>query len=380
MIHRQPISTAARVPRAASARMVPAASARMVRGACGCVLAALAGFAAAEPPAKPAAAPASAPAHDPVAAIRAAARRYQEAFQQGDGAALAALWTPDGDIVDDQGRVLNGREAVAGITAPSADGPQTRIKETKLRLLTDDVAIEDGTVEVTPPGAAVPLVGWFSATWVRRAGAWQLAGVRESQIASPHDAARLADLDWMVGDWTVVEDHPDRPADAAATADGAAIELSVRWNATRTFLLRDMKIGPARQAAAGGAAVTAGGDDLPAMQITQRIGWDPLSRQIVSWVFGSDGSHGEATWTRDGTTWIARTSAVHPDGTQTSSLNIYTYDGDDRCTWRSVPTHIGGEHAPHVTMTMIRRPRRAEPSPATPRTSSPRPSQGSPAR
>jgi hypothetical protein len=53
--------------------------------------------------------------------------------------------------------------------------------------------------------------------------------------------------------------------------------------------------------------------------------------------------------------------AVMPDGTQTSSLNIYSYDGADRCTWRSVPTHVGGEHVPHVTMTMIRKPKPASP-------------------
>ena len=148
------------------------------------------------------------------------------------------------------------------------------------------------------------------------------------------------------------------------------MEVSVRWNATRTFLLRDMKIADAAAPSGGDT-----GDGLPAMHITQRIGWDPLSKQIVSWAFGSDGSHGEATWSRDDDTWVARTMAVMPDGTQTSSLNIYTYDGGNRCTWRSVPTHVGGEHAPHVTMTMIRKPK-----PASPQTSPQTPPKGSPAR
>jgi hypothetical protein len=100
----------------------------------------------------------------------------------------------------------------------------------------------------------------------------------------------------------------------------------------------------------------------------------------VSWAFGSDGSHGEATWTRDDGTWVARTMSVLPDGTQTSSLNIYSYDGANRCTWRSVPTHVGGEHAPHVSMTMIRKlPAKTAPQ-ASPQTS-PQPSpKGSPAR
>ena len=313
-----------------------------------------------------------------VAAIRAAARSYQQALDRGDGTALAALWTPDGDIVDDEGRVLNGREAVSGITPAGADSPRpaVRIEETTLRLLTADAALEDGTVTVTPPGATAPLKGWFSATWVRHDGAWKLAGLRESRISAPQSSTQLADLEWMVGDWTVVEDHPDREPVAGGlplTPSGRPpIEVSVRWNATRTFLIRDMKI--TGDAAAIPSADDAG-DGLPAMHITQRIGWDPLSRQIVSWSFGSDGSHGEATWTRDDGTWIARTMAVLPDGTQTTSLNIYAYDGANRCTWRSVPTHVGGEHAPHVTMTMIRKPKSASPQ-TSPQTSP----KGSPAR
>jgi uncharacterized protein (TIGR02246 family) len=314
-----------------------------------------------------------------LAAIKAAARGYQEALDRGDGKALAALWTPDGDIVDDEGRVLNGREAVRGITAAGTGSPRpaVHIEETSLRLLSADAAIEDGTVTVTPPGATTPLTGWFSATWVRHDGAWKLAGLRESRISAPQNATRLADLDWMVGDWTVVEDHPDREPSAGAAAfaagGGPPIEVSVRWNATRTFLLRDMKISNASAAA---AASSDAGDGLPSMHITQRIGWDPLSRQIVSWAFGSDGSHGEAVWTRDDDTWVARTMAVLPDGTQTSTLNIYSYDGANRCSWRSVPTHVGGEHAPHISMTMIRKP----PTTTAPQASPPSAPKGSPAR
>jgi uncharacterized protein (TIGR02246 family) len=295
------------------------------------------------------------------AAIRVAAQKYQEALARGDGPALAKLWTADGDIIDDAGRTLNGRETVAQIKPapadaqkPAVENPAIHIKETNLRFVTSDVAIEDGTVEVRHPDTANPLAGWFAATWVRTADGWKIAGLRESRIESPTDSPRLDDLAWMVGEWTVVEEHPERPegaGDSAAAGQPARpqIAVSVRWDVNRAFLIREMRIG----AAAGGE---------PAMQITQRIGWDPLSRQIVSWVFGSDGSHGEATWSRQDDNWVARTMAVLPDGTQTSALNIYAYDGGDRCTWRSIPTHVGGEHAPHVAMTMIRSRTTAAPS------------------
>jgi uncharacterized protein (TIGR02246 family) len=297
----------------------------------------------------PAAEPAAARDQD-VEAIRAASRQYAQALEKGDGAALARLWTPDGDIGDDLGRTLPGRETVALIepSSPAAAGapsakPAIRIQETSLRFVAQDVAIEDGTVEVAAADGRGPLHGRYSATWARHEGAWKLAALREARIDHAAGAESLADLDWMVGDWEIVDD----PAQAGAAQETGrpTMEMRVRWNETRTFLLRDMKIAPAG-AAGEGAEV----------HIAQRIGWDPLSHSIHSWVFSSDGSHGEADWSRDDGSWVARTTSVHPDGRQMSSINIYTYDGKDRCTWRSMPTHVGGEHDPQVTLTMIRKP------------------------
>ncbi len=304
-------------------------------------LAAAAGAAAAQDP-EPAAIADTARKQD-MQAIRTAAADYKAALDRGDGAALAALWTPDGDIIDEQGRVLNGRETVGRIVKPTDGSPplQFKIAETSLRFVTADVAIEDGTVEIMLPGVPVGLKGRFSATWTRQDGGWKLAGLRESRIDGGQ-ALTLPDLDWMVGDWIVL----DEGGTGQRGVDRPAIEVTVRWNPTRTFLLRDMKISPA-----GGAE----GAETLAMHVTQRIGWDPLSRQIRSWVFSSDGGHGEAVWSRDGQSWVARATSVLPDGTQTSSLNIYTYDGKDRCTWRSIPTHVGSEHAHTVNLTLVRK-------------------------
>jgi uncharacterized protein (TIGR02246 family) len=272
------------------------------------------------------------------AAIRAATKTYLEALAKGDAAALAALWTPDGDIVDAYGNLLPGRRAIDA-DAPKEeqpDRPEFHIAETRLRFLTADVAIEDGTVEVVP-STGPPLTGRFSATWLKHDGTWKLAAVREARGEEPTAEAALADLDWMVGDWVVV-DAPVRQDDPTKPQ----IEVSARWNATKTYLTRTMTITP--------------GTNVPPLEITQRIGWDPLSKSVHSWVFGSDGSHGEANWTRDGKSWVAQARAIHPDGSQSTSLNIYTYDGKDRCVWKSLPTHVGSEAMPTVNMTMVRKP------------------------
>jgi len=300
--------------------------------------------AAAEPAGNPAR------AEEDAQAIHAAAQAYEEALRRGDTKALAALWTPDGDIVDDLGQVLPGRDTVAvPATNPAAPRPDIRVAEKSLRFLSADVAIEDGTVEVTLPGGSLPLEGRFSATWVRHEGSWKLAALRESRSPQTTGPEALKDLEWMVGDWTVVDEPAAAPAGTTPAAHPAPAlpkaEMSVRWNESHTFLLRDLRI--SAPAGADGQRAT--------MEISQRIGWDPLTREIHSWAFGSDGSHGESSWTRDGGSWIARTASVRPDGRQNSTLNIYTFDGKDRCTWRSLPTHVGGEHTPAMSVTMIRR-------------------------
>jgi uncharacterized protein (TIGR02246 family) len=294
-----------------------------------------AGFqACAEPPARDA---------DAVA-IRAAAKAYVEALKAGDTKTLTGLWTSDGDIVDDLGQVLLGRETVAVpvATQQSENRPEFRITETSLRFLTDDVAIEDGQVEVQIPGTGSPLEGRFTATWVRDAGGWKIAALREARDPAPTGPELLRELDWMVGEWQAVDETTSDSA-AAAVKPAAEMTMSVRWNDAHTYLLREMRIRP-----------THGGEKAGGLEISQRIGWDPLSRRIRSWAFSSDGSHSEATWERDSGSWVAHTASVRPDGSQTAAINAYTYDGKDRCTVRSLHTHVGGEHLPPVALTLVR--------------------------
>lgn len=285
------------------------------------------------------------PARDTdAAAIRAAAKAYVDALKAGDTKTLAGLWTADGDIVDDVGQVLRGRETVAApvATPQSQDRPEFRITETNLRFLTNDVAIEDGQVEVQMPGGGSPLEGRFTATWVREAGSWKIAALREARDPEPTGPELLRDLDWMVGEWKAVDETSHN--DTTGTAKPAAeMTMSVRWNDAHTYLLREMRIRPAHA-----------DEKARGLEISQRIGWDPLSRRIRSWAFGSDGSHSEATWVHDGGSWVAHTASVQPDGSQTAAINAYTYDGKNRCIVRSLHTHVGGEHLPPVALTLVR--------------------------
>jgi hypothetical protein len=281
-----------------------------------------------------------------VEAIRAAARAYREAVRKGDNDAIRAAWTADGDIVDGWGNRFEVQEAGI-LTGTSAAGPRPEfhVGETRLRLISADVALEDGSVDVTLPGMTTPIEGWFSAIWVRRGDSWKIAGLRESERPVSTDATMLNDLEWMVGAWSIVAEAEGQNAPAAAA------EMTVRWDAGHTFLIREARI-----------PNLTGGDDSPELiDVHQRIGWDPTVRRIRSWSFASDGSRGEATWFRDGDSWVALLTTVLADGRQRTSINIYSYDGKERCVWRTLPEGLDSDLGLPTRATWIRKPTRNAP-------------------
>jgi hypothetical protein len=131
----------------------------------------------------------------------------------------------------------------------------------------------------------------------------------------------------MVGTW-------------AAESGGDKVEVTVQWNATGTFLLRDMK-------AIHDGQVTHRG--------SQRFGWDPLTRKIRSWSFDSDGGYGEATWTKDGQSWVGQATGVLPDGRQTSATTVITLDGKDSFTRKVLNARVEEEPTPDQEVRYARR-------------------------
>lgn len=258
---------------------------------------------------------------------------YVEAFNAKDAEALSQHWSETGVYVRPaDGQRLVGREAIAQeFEATFAEEPDAvlTVKVDAIRFVTSDVAIEEGSAEVTSPDAE-PTRSGYTAVHVKRGGQWQIDSIREIELPARQETAsdHLGELTWLVGDWV------DQSEDAT-------VETSVAWTKNKTFLSYSFK-------------VSAG--DLDTLEGTQVVGWDPLQKSICSWMFDSDGGFGDGVWTRKGNRWKVNLHQVLADGRIASSTNVYTYVDDNTFTWQSTDRDIDGVRLPDVDpVTMVRR-------------------------
>ena len=145
---------------------------------------------------------------------------------------------------------------------------------------------------------------------------------------TPYD--RLVELEWMVGDWV------DEGSEAKVTAQ-------VRWADNRSYLVRHYTV-----EVAGAKAVSG----------TMFVGWDPQTGQIKSWVFDSEGGHGEGLWTRASESqWVVKAHGVLRDGRPTSATQVHTVVNKHSAKTHSIDRIIGGVIAPDVPeILMVRKP------------------------
>ena len=272
-------------------------------------------------------------------AIRAAAKQYLTALERGDAKAAAVFWVPGGDIVDPSGRSRPASDVLAQETKPPGQASKPTVTvHSSIRFLTADSAVEDGTADATWPAkdARTPARGQFSAMWVKRQGKWLLASLREGRANSPPPPlsahAQLAELEWMIGQWS------------GSTVD-RTFDMSVNWNSTGTYLIRELR-------------VTVKGNVV--LAANQRIGWDPATHQIKAWTFDASGGHGEGVWTKQGNSWVAQATAVLADGKRTSNTNTYSFDGKNTIIWKSSGARPG-ESAPNQEIKLVRK----APAPST---------------
>ena len=269
---------------------------------------------------------------DETAAIRERVAAYVAAYNQHDAAALAQLWADDAVYLNhNTGEAVEGRPAIARMfdeMFKAGEADQLNVTVGSIRLITPEVAIEDGSAElVSASGEAAPST--YTAVHVKKDGTWYLTSVRETDVPVPAAAEAEADeqqanpldqLGWMVGEWL----DQDEQSTVRTTCD---------WAKNGKFLTSNFEVHT---------------DDGVALEGTQVIGWDPVSQTIHSWLFDSEGGFGEGVWRRDGNEWVVDLRTTQADGSQATSTNVYTLQDDTSFTWRSANRQVDGEAQPDI--------------------------------
>lgn len=264
------------------------------------------------------------------AAIRANVAAFLKAYNSGNAKAIAALFTADGQVEDQDGNVHEGREAIAATFAnvfKTTPDKRLEVFIESIRFIGADIAVEKGTTRETI-GDEPPDYDRYTVVHVKRDGKWLMALARDEEGPAGSGSEKLRPLAFLIGDW--VDD-----------GGSTVVRSTCRWSKDKNFLLLDFK-------------VTVNGK--PSMDISQRIGWDPLHKRIRSWVFDSEGGFGESFWTRDGAGWIIKATAVRPDGTTASATNRLVPSGHDAYVWRSFDRVVGDETEPAIEVKVVRKP------------------------
>ena len=156
---------------------------------------------------------------------------FIKAYNAKDANALAALFTPEAEIQDEDGDVTQGKEAItahfAGIFKENGD-TSLGVDTDSLRFLGTDLAIEEGTASLSTGGETPPRTNRYTVIYARQGGRWLHALIRdEPPEDDPHE--RLEELAWMLGEWV-------------NESDDGNVKTSCKWSDDGSFLLRDFDL------------------------------------------------------------------------------------------------------------------------------------------
>jgi uncharacterized protein (TIGR02246 family) len=264
--------------------------------------------------------------------VRASAETFTKLYNAHDAKALAVLFAPKAEMIDEDGQVVRGREAIEkGFSSVFQQHPKAamQVDVESVRVLTPSLAIEEGLARSKDSPDGPEDITVYVAIHVKVDGKWLLACVRDwdapPESLSPHD--HLMELEWLVGEW--IEESP-----------AAVVHTKCQWHDNGSFLMQEFNI-------------HIGGDI--AMSGTLRIGWDAVARQFRSWVFDSKGGHAGGLWLRDGDEWIVKSQGATAAGETASSTNIYRLIDKDTIGWRSTDRVMDGERQGDIEEIIMKR-------------------------
>lgn len=268
-----------------------------------------------------------------ISSLQKASTDFVTAYNSKDAAALAALFTQEGEMSDSTGKDLtSGRDEIKSRYEEvfMGDSPSMAIEVESVRLVAPGLAIEDGTFHLTPAGDgnAPPHSTNYTAVLMKNdKGVWEIASTRD--LGDATDAAgQLADLEAVLkGEWT------------SRTSDGVQLDLAIGWDPTGKFLLGET------------LATTADAEPQPG---SMRIGWNAVKKCIVSWIFDADGGVVQGFWTPTEDGWMVRSEGTTAEGETLTVNQELTAEDKDTLIWAATNRVLDGVKQPDTKLRIVR--------------------------
>src|SRR5262249_13784567 len=147
---------------------------------------------------------------------------------------LAALFAQKAEMVDEDGKLVKGREAIeAEFAQQFRDEPECtmRVDVDSVRVLTPNIALEEGVARCAAAAGAPEEVTNYTCVHVKVDGKWLLASVSDFAAApedlTPHE--HLQELAWMIGNW--IDESPD-----------SSVQSTCDWDESGNFLLYSFQV------------------------------------------------------------------------------------------------------------------------------------------
>jgi uncharacterized protein (TIGR02246 family) len=263
--------------------------------------------------------------------IQASDEKLVAAFNAGKGDELASLFLPEGELIDEHGTIYQGRKEIGELLKnffTKFPGAKLTIEVDSIRVI-GPVAIEEGTRYTTTKDDGERSLVRYTAVRTKVGNEWPIVSIRDASDDDPPTPNELLQpLAWLVGDW--VNEGSD-----------AAVKISYKWSEDKNFLLGDFDI-------------KRGGEVI--MKSTQRIGWDPLTGKVRSWMFDADGGYADATWTLVEDAWVIKSNAVTPEGDTGSATVTLRPKDKDRFVMQGTERIAGDERIDNFEMTIVKPP------------------------
>ena len=251
------------------------------------------------------------------AAVRARTQEFLKALAKGDPRQVAGFWTATGEYARGGDLTIRGRANIEKAYAEHLKKKQpgtVTVEGESIRFLSDDTAVQEGVFVVKRPNPAETTRSQFSALFVRSGGKWYFGLLRESP-----EATSLQELAWLVGSWSY-------------SSDRAETRMAVEWTEGKKYLL----------------CRTTRKQDDQTTTATQVLAVHPATGAIRSWTFESDGSLGEAVWSRKDKGWTARVTSFDADGDKVTATTILTPIDENTFTFQSTERTVDGEQAADI--------------------------------